>query len=108
MCAISGMIALPAGAETVQNMLATMRRRGPDDAGCFQEGEATLLHTRLAIIDPQGGQQPMTLTWEQKTYVLVYNGELYNTQELRQALLAAGPSFTGHSETEVLLHANAQ
>ncbi len=108
MCAISGMIALPAGAETVQNMLATMRRRGPDDAGCFQEGEATLLHTRLAIIDPQGGQQPMTLTWEQKTYVLVYNGELYNTQELRQALLAAGHSFTGHSDTEVLLHAYAQ
>ncbi len=108
MCAISGMIALPAGAETVQNMLATMRRRGPDNAGCFQEGEATLLHTRLAIIDPQGGQQPMTLTWEQKTYVLVYNGELYNTQELRQALLAAGHSFTGHSDTEVLLHAYAQ
>ncbi len=108
MCAISGMVGLPADNETIQRMLATMRRRGPDGHGIFQKEDATLLHTRLAIIDPDGGQQPMELHWAGETYILVYNGELYNTEELRYSLCALGHRFCGHSDTEVVLHAYAE
>ena len=108
MCAISGMIGLQASADTIQTMLATMHRRGPDDRGVFQEEDVTLLHARLAIIDPVNGRQPMVLQQSGETYLLVYNGELYNTEELRRELVAAGHVFTGHSDTEVVLHAYAE
>lgn len=67
-----------------------------------------MLHSRLAIIDPQGGRQPMTLEYGQEEYTLVYNGELYNTKEIRSALECMGHCFLGHSDTEVVLHAYAQ
>ena len=108
MCAISGMINLPASEKTVRRMLETMHRRGPDDRGVYREKGCTLLHGRLAIIDPEGGRQPMTLAWAGEEYALVYNGELYNTEQLRSELSALGHSFLGHSDTEVLLHAYAQ
>lgn len=108
MCAISGMIGLAADAGSIRKMLATMHRRGPDGQGVFQEEDITLLHARLAIIDPDNGRQPMQLHWAGEDYILVYNGELYNTEELRHALAAAGHSFYGHSDTEVLLHAYAE
>lgn len=108
MCAISGIIGLEAREQTVREMLNSMERRGPDGEGCFQDADATLLHKRLAIIDPTGGAQPMVLSWAGEEYCLVYNGELYNTQELRQELLLAGHAFRGHSDTEVVLHAYAQ
>ncbi|MBQ3192379.1 MAG: asparagine synthase (glutamine-hydrolyzing) [Oscillospiraceae bacterium] len=108
MCAISGIIGLPEETETVEKMLSTMRRRGPDGEGIWRSSEAVLLHTRLSVIDPAGGSQPMCLTWAGETYILVYNGELYNTEELRQELLGKGHFFRGHSDTEVLLHAYAE
>lgn len=108
MCAISGMIGLAAEDDVIEKMLATMHRRGPDDRGVFQEEDITLLHARLAIIDPANGRQPMPLHWAGEDYILVYNGELYNTEELRHDLTAAGHSFTGHSDTEVVLHAYAE
>lgn len=108
MCAISGMIGLAADAGSIRKMLATMHRRGPDGSGVFQEEDVTLLHSRLAIIDPDNGGQPMRLHWAGEDYILIYNGELYNTEELRHELAAAGHSFYGHSDTEVLLHAYAE
>ena len=107
MCAISGMIGLPAEEAVIQKMLATMRRRGPDDKGVYTDDFCALLHARLAIIDPENGRQPMELHWAGEEYILVYNGELYNTEELRRELTALGHTFTGHSDTEVLLHAYA-
>lgn len=89
-------------------MLQTMQHRGPDDQGIYQHQRCTLLHTRLAIIDLDGGRQPMILDWAGERYVLSYNGELYNTEELRQELRSLGHSFLGHSDTEVVLHAYAQ
>ena len=83
MCAISGVIALDLSEETAIRMLRSMRRRGPDGEGIVRSGEAVLLHTRLAIIDPDGGAQPMHLHWQEEDYTLVYNGELYNTEEVR-------------------------
>lgn len=108
MCAIAGCIHLPVSQQILGKMLDTMQRRGPDGQGIFQAGECTLLHSRLAIIDPQGGQQPMTLEYGQEEYTLVYNGELYNTREIRSELERAGHQFLGHSDTEVVLHAYAQ
>ena len=108
MCAIAGILGLPVRNETVQKMLQTMARRGPDGNGIFYGDECTLLHARLAIIDPAGGAQPMSLDWAGERYVLVYNGELYNTGELRSELKRLGHRFSGHSDTEVVLHAYAQ
>ena len=108
MCGISGMIGLPTREETIEKMLATMHRRGPDAAAFYQDTDAALLHSRLAIIDLEKGKQPMELSWAGEHYVLVYNGELYNTEELRGTLKAAGHTFAGQSDTEVVLHAYAE
>ena len=108
MCGIAGMIGLSYDNVVVDQMLHTMRRRGPDSAGAYGFGEGCLLHSRLAIIDLIGGQQPMRCSWMHETYTIVYNGELYNTSELRTLLERLGHTFRGHSDTEVVLHAYAQ
>lgn len=108
MCAIAGVLGLPWDTSLPETMLRTMHRRGPDEQGIYTGEDTMLLHSRLAIVDLHGGQQPMKLTFGGETYVLVYNGELYNTEELRQELLARGHVFLGHSDTEVVLHAYAE
>ena len=105
MCAIAGMIGLTLPPELMERMLCSMAHRGPDGADSYVTPEAALLHSRLAIIDPAGGIQPMKLTWQGERFVLIYNGELYNTEELRQELTALGHEFQTHSDTEVVLHA---
>ena len=108
MCAIAGLLDVRRESAVLQNMLQTMKRRGPDGNGIYQAEECTLLHSRLAVIDPQGGQQPMMLDWAGERYVLVYNGELYNTEEIRRELVHLGHRFQGYSDTEVVLHSYAQ
>lgn len=107
MCAIAGILDLSCDAAIAKRILATMVHRGPDGSGCCDFPGCVLLHTRLAIIDPEGGGQPMQLQWGQERYTITYNGELYNTQQLRDQLLQEGHSFLGHSDTEVVLHAYA-
>ena len=108
MCAIAGVLGLYTDDSTLKKMLSTMSRRGPDAAGicAFQDG--WLLHARLAVIDLEGGRQPMSLYTGGEEYTIVYNGELYNTPELRKELEQLGHSLLGHSDTEVLLHSYAQ
>lgn len=108
MCAIAGILGLPVQVGVTDKMLKTMARRGPDGNGVYTGENCVLLHTRLAIIDPAGGAQPMMLEWAGERYILVYNGELYNTAELRRELEKLGHCFEGHSDTEVVLHAYAQ
>ncbi|MGM9589530.1 MAG: asparagine synthase (glutamine-hydrolyzing) [Faecousia sp.] len=108
MCAIAGILDLPWNPELLEKMEKTMERRGPDGKGTFESDQCALVHTRLAIIDPAGGQQPMTLPWAGEVYTLVYNGELYNTEQLRQELIRLGHRFHGHSDTEVVLCSYAQ
>ncbi len=108
MCAIAGVIGLPCHEEVERRLLSTMVRRGPDATGVCRGQGYTLLHARLAVIDPEGGRQPMTLTWAGETYDMVYNGELYNTEDLRQELQGLGHIFFTASDSEVLLHAYAQ
>ena len=108
MCAIAGILALDIRDATLSAMLETMKRRGPDATGiCVVEGGA-LLHARLAVIDPAGGRQPMSYQHQGEEYTIVYNGELYNAPSLRQELAQLGHTFSGHSDTEVLLHSYAQ
>ena len=106
MCAIAGILGLCVG--DTETILATMARRGPDARGVCREPGCTLLHARLTVIDPEGGKQPMSLDQAGETYTIVYNGELYNTEEIRRELYQLGHRFLGHSDTEVLLHAYAQ
>ena len=108
MCAIAGILDLYADDGIIDAMLRTMQRRGPDGKGHYTAGQKHLLHTRLSIVDPSGGAQPMVLDQGQERYVITYNGELYNTEEIRQELLRLGHTFYGYSDTEVVLHAYAQ
>lgn len=105
MCAIAGVLG-PVLDENEKNALFhTMARRGPDGKGSYQRNNLTLLHTRLAIIDPAGGAQPMALDFAGQRFVITYNGELYNTDEIRSELMSLGHVFVTHSDTEVVLHA---
>lgn len=108
MCAIAGILGLPYNEATIQKLLSSMRRRGPDGSGVAMTTGVCLLHARLAIVDLEGGQQPMRLMWQGEHYTLVYNGELYNTEEIRDQLQKLGHEFSGYSDTEVVLHAFAQ
>ncbi|WP_291209341.1 asparagine synthase (glutamine-hydrolyzing) [Gemmiger sp.] len=103
MCGIAGFISpARADAAALAPMLARIAHRGPDGQGTFVEGPAALGHCRLAIIDLQGGAQP--LYNEDKNFVVVFNGEIYNYRELTAELTALGHTFTTRTDTEVLLH----
>ena len=86
-------------------MQRTLKKRGPDEEGIYVNGHGTFIHTRLNVIDPENGRQPMVISEGGEEYALVYNGELYNTEELRAELSRLGHRFLGYSDTEVLLHA---
>ena len=84
-------------------MQASMTRRGPDQQGRYITDCAALLHNRLAVIDVDNGRQPMTAGQGPRTYTIVYNGEIYNTDELRGELIRLGHGFSTRSDTEVVL-----
>ena len=95
-------------AEAIGAMTATLHHRGPDDRGAWVDAPAgiALGHTRLAVIDlSPAGAQPMVSG--DGRVVLVFNGEIYNAQELQGELIRAGREFRGHSDTEVLVEALA-
>ena len=108
MCAIAGILGLPFDSQVLDALLRTMQHRGPDGTGSYMQRHCCLLHSRLAIVDLKGGAQPMHLCWCGEESVITYNGELYNTQELRDTLRVFGHEFVTNSDTEVVLHAYAQ
>ena len=81
----------------------TMKHRGPDDTGVFLSTNVLLHHNRLSVIDIDNGKQPMTVTHGGRKYALVYNGEIYNTDELREKLTSKGAVFATKCDTEVVL-----
>ncbi|MEV4438814.1 asparagine synthase (glutamine-hydrolyzing) [Streptomyces sp. NPDC049577] len=110
MCGITGWIGyerdLTAERGTIDAMTRTMACRGPDASGVWLDGHAALGHRRLAIIDIEGGKQPMLLERDGRTLLaLTYSGEVYNYRELRAELQARGHVFRTGSDTEVVLHA---
>jgi len=111
MCGICGFVTDQGNPETMGNVLAAMNarlaHRGPDGDGLHidafaQGGGAALGHRRLAIIDLVTGDQP--LFNETRSLAIVFNGEIYNFQELRQELAAKGHVFASRSDTEVIVH----
>ena len=89
--------------EILDSMNDRIRRRGPDDSGTFLSPHFGLAHVRLSIVDLVTGHQPMFKTVQGQTWGSVYNGELYNTDELRQELKGLGHTFETASDTEVIL-----
>src|SRR5919108_5649350 len=104
MCGIAGWLGTMLDSEShAARMGRALRHRGPDGYGIESWSEATLIHTRLSIIDlSPTGAQPMAN--EDGTVWTVFNGEIYNHLELRRQLEARGHVFKGHSDTEVLPH----
>ncbi len=107
MCGITGWIDwqqnLTQQRTVLDRMTAALTHRGPDDSGTWISVHAALGHRRLSVVDPEGGSQPMLRQAGNRRYVIVYNGELYNTSELRSELVSRGHKFRSHSDTEVLL-----
>ncbi len=106
MCGIAGAISfaddMRGDMKVYEKMQKALLRRGPDQRGIILTKEAALIHTRLAVIDISGGRQPMSFTSEEGTFTIVYNGELYNTSELRREL-EKDFEFETKSDTEVVL-----
>ncbi len=107
MCGIAGIVNFEKNmldeCKTLAAMMDAIAHRGPDSAGTFLTHQVALGHRRLTVVDPAGGSQPMIRSIGSNTYAIVYNGELYNTEELRQALHKKGHTFSTHSDTEALL-----
>nr|WP_184984726.1 asparagine synthase (glutamine-hydrolyzing) [Sphaerisporangium rubeum] len=110
MCGICGWVDfsgdLQESRDVLAAMTATMACRGPDDEGMWISPHGAVGHRRLAIIDIEGGRQPMTAEEDgATTAVLTYSGEVYNYRELREELAARGHAFRTRSDTEVVLRA---
>ena len=107
MCGIAGWIEndfdMSKRMNVLNRMSETLQRRGPDENGIYVNKNTALIHRRLVVIDRENGKQPMAVNHKGTTYVIVYNGELYNTEQLREELKADGFHFRGHSDTEVVL-----
>lgn len=108
MCAICGWLNtkkdLSDKQETFREMVELMSCRGKDNTGYHFEKNVMLGHKRLAIVDLERGNQPMYY----KEYVIVYNGELYNTEDLKGELKGKGYTFDTTSDTEVILKGYAE
>lgn len=107
MCGITGWVDWEANLleqeRIIKTMTETLRNRGPDAYGIWLSDHAAFGHRRLSVVDPEGGSQPMIRQKEKNKYTITYNGELYNTSELRNELKSLGYTFTTYSDTEVLL-----
>ena len=109
MCGIVGMVDfhknIKKEEKTLTKMIKTLERRGPDSEGEYYSDNVLLGHRRLIVVDPAGGRQPMIKVVGGKKYIIVYNGELYNTEDLRKELLEENYTFEAYCDTEVLLTA---
>lgn len=106
MCGIVGVVHAdpdrPVPSALIRRMCQAIRPRGPDDEGVYVQGAVGLGMRRLSIIDLAGGQQPIFN--EDRSKVIVFNGEIYNYRELRRGLLDRGHAFATQGDTETILH----
>ena len=89
--------------DIIEKMSLTLSMRGPDQIGNYVNDNVAFIHRRLSVIDLSHGLQPMEKTAFGNKFVITYNGELYNTSDLRAELSCLGYSFAENSDTEVLL-----
>jgi asparagine synthase (glutamine-hydrolysing) len=105
MCGIAGIVSLegkPVFEQELRNMCSAIAHRGPDDEGFYFQTGVGLGMRRLSIIDLDSGRQPVSN--EDGTVWVVFNGEIYNFQELRQQLKGRGHVFSTHGDTETIVH----
>lgn len=88
----------------MEKMTDKLVRRGPDNSDYYKSDNVLFGHRRLIIVDPEGGAQPMIRYKGERKYIIVYNGELYNTDEVREKLKLNGYKFESYSDTEVLIN----
>lgn len=109
MCGICGQVSFTTDLSKYESQFYNMQNklfsRGPDQHGEFFSPDAVLMHRRLAVVDIEKGKQPMTYAVDGAVFTLCYNGELYNTDEIRNTLESRGYNFFSHSDTEVVLKA---
>lgn len=91
--------------DTIKEMNLELQKRGPDEEGYFLDKNVLFGHRRLVIIDKENGKQPMTITKNDNDYTIIYNGQIYNKDEIKKELIELGHTFNGYSDTEVLLSA---
>ena len=89
---------------SISAMSRVMKSRGPDDSGMMGDGNVCFAHNRLAVMDPEGGHQPMRICRDGKYYSIIYNGEIYNVPELKEALLQNGIEMSTSCDTEAVLY----
>lgn len=109
MCGIAGLLrsdAKRADSDVLARMIHMVAHRGPDASGTYTDGPVGFAHSRLSIIDLEGGQQPMTTA--DGRFVITFNGEIFNYLELRKELIAKGRRFQTRSDTEVILNLYAE
>ena len=87
----------------LKKMIKTLNKRGPDSEGTYISENVLFGQRRLIVVDPEGGIQPMTKIIDDRKYTIIYNGELYNTEDIRDELKKYGYKFNSYSDTEVLL-----
>jgi len=108
MCGIVGWVDWERDLSLQKDVLVCMTQalipRGPDAEGYWLTPRTAFGHRRLIVVDPQGGRQPMIRHRGEHTFTLIYNGELYNTSEIRHELISRGYQFEGHSDTEAVLN----
>ena len=103
MCGFCGFVAKKADKEnTIKNMMDKIVYRGPDSSGVYTDEDIALGFRRLSIIDINEGAQPIYN--EDKSKVILFNGEIYNYQDIRKDLIEKGHTFTTKTDTEVLIH----
>ncbi len=102
MCGIVGLVTKGEKEKTIRLMNERIKHRGPDGEGYFIDGDVALGHRRLSIIDLSTGDQPMFN--EDSSVAVVFNGEIYNYQDLKKELTKLGHKFKTKSDTEVLVH----
>ena len=106
MCSICGEINfMSSPTAPIKEMNDALKHRGPDASGDFYDSYAVFGHNRLAVVDLENGAQPMSVIYGNKKYTIVYNGEIYNTKEIRCELEKQGVKFATNSDTEVVLFA---
>ena len=107
MCGICGVVSfqpnIPVDQSVLKRMNDSIRHRGPDDEGYYQDAQASLAMRRLSIIDLHTGQQPISN--ETGDVWVVYNGEIYNFKDVRAELERRGHTFKTQTDTEIIVHA---
>lgn len=107
MCGFVGLLNFNKNIENISNVISSMNNalshRGPDEEGYYVSDTIALGHKRLIVIDPQGGKQPMSATFKNNNYIICYNGQIYNTSELKDDLISHGFEIKTSSDTEILL-----